>query len=332
MPLVLVTGVTGFIATHVTKVLLSNGFHVRGSLRSVAKGDYLKSVLTSPENLSFVVVKDIVADGAFDDAVKGVDYVVHCASPFHFNQTKDVYKELIDPAVRGTTGILESVARFAPSVQRVVITSSVAAVLNPNPKSPEGLTEADWNTPVVEALQRDGQAASPPVAYMASKTLAEQAAWEFMKASPRTFELVVCNPTTVYGPLLQKVDKVEEVNTSCKFVADYITGAVPVVIPVNGGFVDVRDVAYAHYRALVVPAAAGSRFLLSSAGHTHDTLIDVLRKRFPGRPFPARAGVPEALVEVHAHSVKVLGVSYRGFDETINATVDSLLEKGLISV
>jgi nucleoside-diphosphate-sugar epimerase len=58
------------------------------------------------------------------------DYVVHTASPYHLN-VRDPVKEFLDPAIKGTTGVLQSIKKYAPSVKRVVITSSSAAVLNP---------------------------------------------------------------------------------------------------------------------------------------------------------------------------------------------------------
>ncbi|KAI9337386.1 hypothetical protein DFJ73DRAFT_849242 [Zopfochytrium polystomum] len=328
MPLVLVTGVTGFIAAHVAHELLSNGYHVRGTLRSIDKGEYLKSVLPHPENLSFVVVKDLIDEGAFDEAVKGVDYVIHCASPFHY-KVQDAYKDLINPAVLGTTGILKSVAAHAPSVKRVVITSSMAAVRTQTPTNPEGLSELDWNNGAVEGLEKQGASTPPGIAYPASKTLAERAAWDFLKESPRSFDLVACNPPFVYGPLLQKVTSVDEVNTSCKYIADYLTGTTTKILPIAAGFVDVRDVAHGHVRALTVPEAGGNRFILSGGSASHEELVAVLRKAFPDRTFPpageTQTSVP--LREINTKARKVLGVEFRTLEQTVKDTADSLIEK-----
>ncbi|KAG8762779.1 methylglyoxal reductase (NADPH-dependent) gre2 [Ceratobasidium sp. 428] len=99
---VLVTGASGFIAIWVCKAFLEAGYTVRGTVRSASKGDYLVDLLKS-DKFSYVIVEDIAKDGAFDEAVKGVDAVAHTASPFHFEA--DDPQELIEPAVKGTVGI-----------------------------------------------------------------------------------------------------------------------------------------------------------------------------------------------------------------------------------
>lgn len=71
------------------------------------------------------------------------DYVIHTASPFHFN-IQDPVKDFLDPAIRGTTGILQSVKKYAPSVKRVVVTSSFAAIVNPD-KHEKVYDEKSWN-------------------------------------------------------------------------------------------------------------------------------------------------------------------------------------------
>ncbi|KAI9324269.1 hypothetical protein DFJ73DRAFT_917412 [Zopfochytrium polystomum] len=326
MPRVLVTGVTGFIAAHITRELLASGYHVRGTLRSVEKGSYLKSVLPNPENLSFAVVKDLTDDGAFDEAVKDVDYVIHTASPFHF-KVQDPYKDLVEPAVKGTTGILQSVLLHGTKVRRVVVTSSSLAIFTDKPALPEGLSEADWNEGAIQLLEKNGANTPPLVSYMASKTLAEKAAWKFMDESSPPFELAVCNPPLVYGPLLQKVTSVDEVNTSCKYIADYLTGAHATVQPVAAGFVDVRDAARAHVLAMTVPDAAGKRFLVSAGIHTHEDLVAVLRRRFPDRKLPPTAQIPAPPNEVNERTVQVLGATFRGLEETVVDTARSLIEK-----
>ena len=76
----------------------------------------------SKDKLDFVIVEDIAKRGAFDDAVQSkppFEIIIHTASPFHFNTT-DTKKELLDPAVIGTTGILESTKKHAPTVKCVV--------------------------------------------------------------------------------------------------------------------------------------------------------------------------------------------------------------------
>jgi len=140
-PLVLVTGPNGFIGAHVFVQLLGKGYSVRGTVRSQSKADYFTKRFqqeTESGRISFVIVEDIAKPGAFKDAVKGrdwgrlsdvgVDYIIHVASPFHFKIT-DHNKDFYEPAIQGTTGLLQEALK-EKSIKRVVITSSFAAVLD----------------------------------------------------------------------------------------------------------------------------------------------------------------------------------------------------------
>ncbi|KAH0416512.1 NAD(P)-binding protein, partial [Aureobasidium melanogenum] len=176
MTRVLLTGGSGFIAAHVLDILLEHGHSVVTTVRSQEKANKIKEAHpnVSEKQLSFAIVEDIAQEGAFDKAVVSdppFEAVIHTASPFHFNVT-DVQKELLDPAVIGTTGILKSIKKSAPSVKRVVITSSFAAIVNPSKGNWPGHTysEADFN-PIThqEALE------NPAAGYRASKTFAEKA-------------------------------------------------------------------------------------------------------------------------------------------------------------
>ncbi|KAJ3214204.1 methylglyoxal reductase (NADPH-dependent) gre2 [Dinochytrium kinnereticum] len=329
--LVLVTGVTGYLGAHVARECLENGYIVRGTLRSIQKGDHLKKIFAAHgDRFQIVEVPDIAVDHAFDEAVKGADYVIHTASPFHYNVT-DVYKDLIDPAVKGTTGILHSIVKYAPTVKRVVITSSMAAIRSANPVNPAGLSEEDWNELSLAELKRLGNALSPMMAYPASKTLAEKSAWEFMKASPRSFDLCVNNPPFIFGPPIHEVAKYEDLNTSVKIISDYLIGATP-VRNVALGFVDVRDVATAHVRSLVSEKASGKRILVSAGTCSHYEIVDVLSKRFPDRPVikysaEAAAEAPKAVRELNERSKEVLGMTYIGLEKTLVETVEEVLRR-----
>lgn len=127
-PTVLVTGVSGFVATHIAKAFIAKGYHVRGTVRSVHTAAKVRDVFSqTPHDLSLVIVPDIARSGAFDEAVQGVDGVIHTASPFFYKVT-DFEQDLLEPAINGTLGILKSVQRFNPDIRRVVITSSFAAI------------------------------------------------------------------------------------------------------------------------------------------------------------------------------------------------------------
>ncbi len=149
-----------------------------------------------------------IKDGAFDDAVKGIDAIAHTASPFHFKV--DDPAELIGPAMHGTTQILVSALKHGSSVRRVVITSSTASMLTPS-ADPRIFSEEDWNEASIAEVNEKGRDASTLAKYCASKTLAERAAWEFYEKKV-AWDLVVVNPPFAYGPVLHEVDRPENLN------------------------------------------------------------------------------------------------------------------------
>src|SRR4051794_24481777 len=145
---VLLTGGSGFIAAHCIDYLLQGGHSVVFTVRSHDKGGEILSnhPNVSQDRLSYVIVEDIAKENAFDEAVKSdppFEAVLHTASPYHFKVT-DPKKDLLDPAIIGTTGLLRAIKKNAPSVKRVAITSSFAAMVNPK-AAPETYSEKDWN-------------------------------------------------------------------------------------------------------------------------------------------------------------------------------------------
>jgi nucleoside-diphosphate-sugar epimerase len=211
---ILVTGASGFVAAHVIEVFLAAGYKVRGTVRSESTGERVRQAHPNfpAEQLEFAIVPDISTPGAFDEAVKGVDGVIHTASPFTFAVT-DFDKDLFEPAVKGTTSVLQAVKKNNSKVKRVVITSSFASVLDPTKGLRPGYTytEADWN-PVSAQDAKDQNSAV--VAYLVSKTLAERAAWDFVKTENPEFSVVTLCPPMVYGPLAQEFDSMDKLNTS----------------------------------------------------------------------------------------------------------------------
>ncbi|KAJ3017582.1 UNVERIFIED_CONTAM: methylglyoxal reductase (NADPH-dependent) gre2 [Siphonaria sp. JEL0065] len=336
--LALVSGISGFIGAHVARELLEQGFIVRGTVRSQEKADqvrellapYIKNHLEQPDqssSLEFAIVKDISEPGAFDQAVVGVDYVLHVASPFHTN-TNDPEKDLIIPAVQGTVGILKSVDQFGKSVKRVVVTSSVAAIRTDNLSDPRGRSEKDWNEGAINLYNRLKEGTPGTIAYPASKTLAERAAWDFVKESPRSFDLVVVNPPLVLGPTIHPVENLDALNTSVKLVYDLYSFKIKEVNPlVAGGFVDVRDLARAHVLAAVNPKAGGERFLTSGGPWSQELLVKVLAEKYPGRPY-ATGTSDTPVPELNTKSKEVLGVGeYISFEQSVVDTVKSLQQR-----
>ena len=302
------------------------------TVRSDEKGEFL--VKAHPgKKLSYVIVKDIAQEGAFDEAVKSdppFDAVVHTASPFHFNVT-DPKKDLLDPAIIGTTGILKAIKKSAPSVKRVAVTSSFAAIVNPN-KHAKVYDESIWNPVTMEEAVKD-----PATAYRGSKTLAEKAAWDFVKKEKPNFQLSTLNPPFVFGPVVHYLNSLDAVNTSNARLRDIMQGKMKEKIGGTGTFlwVDVRDIALAHVRAIELPEAAGKRFFITAGYMSNADIINIIRRNFPDlrKNLPSEADTKSDMPDDiygydNKRSIEVLGLKYRSLEECVTDTIKTLQEVG----
>lgn len=257
--MVLVTGASGFIASHIVRELLERGYTVRGTVRSVAditKTDFLAALPGAQERLTLVEA-DLMIDGSFDAAAEGCDVVMHVASPYLVN-ADDPQADLVDPAVHGTLNVLRAAAKA--NVHRVILTSSMAAISD-EPHPTKVFTEDDWN-------ERSTLDRNP---YYLSKVKAEWEAWIFVKTTSPSFDLVVINPYLVLGPSLGP-----ELNTTNAIFRDLLSGAYPGILDLSWGFVDVRDVATAHVLAMENPNASG-RYLCAGETFSMKQVVEVLR-------------------------------------------------------
>ncbi|KAI6951555.1 NAD(P)-binding protein, partial [Hortaea werneckii] len=332
---VLLTGGSGFIAAHVLDILLQHGHSVVTTVRSQDKAKKIADnhAQYGRDKLSFAIVEDIAKEGAFDEAVVSdppFETVIHTASPFHFNVT-DVQKELLDPAIIGTTGILKSIKKSAPSVKRVVITSSFASIINPYKGSwPEHTyTETDWNpiTPQ-QAIE------NPANGYRASKTFAERAAWDFLEKEKPNFSIATMCPPLVLGPIVHYLNSLDALNTSNQRVRDIMMGKAKDEIPPTGTFiwVDVRDLALCHVLAMEKEGAANKRFFITTGYFSNKEIAEIIGKNFPqykeGLPSASTpgGGYPEEGVYKidNSNVVNTLGVKFRPLEESIVDTVKSL--------
>ena len=249
METVLVTGGTGFIGLHCLQQLLDKGYKVRTTIRSESRKqevmDAMKKHSSNCENLEFFIA-DLLNDDGWKEAVKGSKYVLHVASPFFLGEpeNEDVF---IKPAVEGTLRVLKACADA--DVEKVVLTSSFAAVGYGHPREKEVYTEEDWSSV-------DGEI-SP---YAKSKTLAEKAAWEFVESleESKKFELTVINPVAVTGPMLTN-----DIGSSNDFLLKLISGSMPACPKIHMGYIDVRDVAKAHIFSMTEEKTNGERIIVS---------------------------------------------------------------------
>ncbi|CAK7211499.1 hypothetical protein SCUCBS95973_001136 [Sporothrix curviconia] len=370
---VLVTGGTGFIASHLILQLLGGGYSVRATLRSLAKEagvrESLSAAFTSTgadaashlDRLT-VVAADLDKDDCWADAVRGCTYVHHVASPFPATDPK-TEDEVIGPAREGALRVLRAAQEATTTVQRVVLTSSFAAISYGHPPSPGRVfTEKDWSV--------DGPGLP---AYHKSKLLAERAAWEYVQSLPepeqgsgrdKNIELVVINPVGTFGPVLPGTAPSPSVSLVRGLLDD--TASRFMIPQLYFNMVDVRDVADLHMRAMTVASSVvGSRmkgqkgqqprFLAVADGRptSLEAIAMAIRKE---RPQLAKArGVPTltapnwmvraaAIFDSKARSLvpllgaaavrvasnekakQELGWRPRPIHETILATVDSLIE------
>jgi len=260
MSKVLVTGATGFIGLHCIQQLLSKGYEVNGTVRSLDREGEIRDGLsasgTSHSGLELFSV-DLNSDEGWDEAMNGCEYVLHVASPISLEDQDEDY--FVKPAVAGVKRALSFAKKH--SVKKVVLTSSVAAIFDTMEKK-SYYDESDWSDPENPAISH----------YSKSKTLAERAAWEYVENEGNPFELAVINPALVTGPTL--TGDLGESNKAVQMVAG---GKMPVAVPLMFGYVDVRDVAAAHILAMENPASNGERFALAEKDLWYKDVAKLLR-------------------------------------------------------
>jgi nucleoside-diphosphate-sugar epimerase len=340
MSTVLVTGGSGFIATHCILQLLAARHQVRTTVRSLSRERDVRAMLKEGgadpgERLSFSAA-DLENEAGWPEAVAGCDYVLHVASPLPPNIPRHE-DELIRPARDGALRVLRA-SRDA-RVKRVVLTSSFGAIGYGHPHREKPFDETDWTD----------LAGGDVMPYIKSKTIAERAAWDFISREGGALELSVINPVGVFGPVLGP-----DYSASILMVQKLMDGAMPGAPKLYFGVVDVRDVADLHIRAMTYPAAKAERFIATS-GHFLSMLqiAQVLKNRMgaAARRVPTRQ-LPDWMVRLAAFrdpaiklilpelgkkkdasgekAQRLLGWSPRSPEDALAATAESLVRFGLL--
>ncbi|MDX1761274.1 MAG: NAD-dependent epimerase/dehydratase family protein [Christiangramia sp.] len=343
---VLVTGATGYVAGWLVKRLLEDGLTVHAAVRDPEKEHKLQHLNDLVKNSSGTIryfKSDLLDEGSYAEAMEGCELVFHTASPFT-SEFDDPQKELVDPAVEGTSNVLNQ-ANKTDSVKRVVLTSSCAAIYTDAielQKIHNGkLTEDIWNTTASLDYQ--------PYSY--SKTLAEKKAWEVNKAQDK-WDLVTINPSLVMGPPLNPKATTSESFSLLKQLGD---GTFKMGAPKLGiGLVDVRDVGEAHYKAGFTPKAHG-RYITSAHNTDFVELGEALEPKYgEDYPIPTKS-LPKWLllligpyvnknlsrkfirnnvnIEWKADNSKIrndLGIKFRPMQETMEDSFQVLIENDII--
>lgn len=262
--------------------LLEQGYRVRGTVRSASRQDDVRRALAGVagvEDRLEMCVADLTSDDGWREAMNGATFVLHTASPLPARAPRPT-DDLIGPARDGTLRVLR--AASAAGVARVVVTSSIAAIVSGVPREPGRVfTEEDWSN--LDGVMRR---------YSRGKTLAERAAWDYVASLPadRRMELATVNPSFVLGPSLGGSD-----NASNELVRKLLDREVPGLPRLMLPVVDVRDVAQAHLLAMISPHAAGERFIVSEGDYWYVELARVLKAA--GYEVPTRV-VPNWLVRL----------------------------------
>jgi nucleoside-diphosphate-sugar epimerase len=341
-PKVVITGVSGFLGSWVLKTFVDSGdFSVRGTVRDPTnkkKMQPLEDALGSKFKDVEFVAADLNNAESLEKAIEGCEYVVHTASPFPPGNPKSD-DEIIKPAVEGTKTVAQACHKFG--VKRLVVTSSCASIYDYN-NFKEKVDENDW----VDMSEKT-------LAYPRSKALAEKAVWDYLdtlKESER-FEFVSINPTLIFGPILVKSPFATQT-----IMSGILMGKDPGVPDAMIGFVDVREVATAHYLALT-KSPPNERYILAQDNYKFTKIGEVLDKEFRQYGYkPTKKELPYCMVKTiyccccwkrkelapvmlqwgkyikadNTKSKTKLGVKYRPIEETIVEMGYSCIENGYV--
>jgi len=342
METVLLTGASGYIGKHITLKLLNQGYSVRASVRNAKKADEVRAAVAPLINgdvdlgarLTFVEL-DLEKDAGWDEALAGVQVLMHTASPFPLASPKDE-NDLIRPAVEGSLRALK--AAHKAGVTRVILTSSIAAIYgNDLPAGKTSFDESMW-TDVTHPLGR--------LAYTKSKTLAERAAWEYIATHAPEIEMTTINPVLVLGVPLDN-----NFGSSVSVIERILKGKDPMFPDIAFSVVDVKDVAEMHVRALQVDASENQRFIASSNTLTFIQIARGLKAAYPSRKITTakaptfmirllalfdkeiKATVPMLGRMTPASAAKaesVLGITFIPAEQSIRETADFLIKSGRV--
>ena len=336
MSRVCVTGAAGFIAGHVITDLLDDGHVVHATVRDLgddAKRAHLDALQERYPGKLELFEADLLEPGSLDAALDGCVALTHTATAVIL-AAPDPQKQIIDVAVKGTRNVLDSVAR-TPSVRRIVMTSSIAAVMSYDQQE-KTYTEDDWCT-------SDDMWLDP---YGMGKTQSERMLWEFVHKHADRVQAVAINPSVVIGSPLAK----HHIRSSLAFIRDLVGWTYPACAPMRLHLIDVGDVSKGHVRALTSDKAAGQRIIFSHRQMSILEISKVLSRKYktPTRELPrlilyiaayldkrfsyrlARASANLRYEFRSDRPMELLGISLRNTEESILEAAETMVEKGWV--
>ncbi|KAF0929229.1 hypothetical protein E2562_016457 [Oryza meyeriana var. granulata] len=312
---VCVTGAGGFIGSWLVKLLLSRGYAVHATVRDPddPKNAFLKQLDEAPGNLHLFKA-DVFDYDTLTAAFAGCEGVFHAATPVPEHKTVDPEKEMMAPAVKGTTNVLKACS--AASVRKLVVVSSIAAVcFNPSWPHDRLRDETCWSD---KEFCRENENW-----YCLAKTEAEEIALEY--AEKNGLHVVTVCPALVFGPLLQTV----LLNTSSKALLYIMNGGPDIMNNKFFPIVDVRDVADA---LLIVYDEAGpsERYICAQDQMDMKDLVDLMKNMYPNYSYSFKMVDVDMRVEMTTEKLKNLGWSPRKLEETLADSVETYKKAGFV--
>ncbi|KAH8753268.1 NAD dependent epimerase/dehydratase family protein [Diaporthe sp. PMI_573] len=327
--LILVTGANGYIGSTMVKVCLEQGYAVRGMVRSASKNQWMLSYFGP--NLSLVEVPDLTANGAFGEAVKGVDGVVHIASKKELSQDSSLIAEV----VRSVTNLLEAAAKES-SVKRVVVTSSQTACFKPRTGEPYKVSPDTWNEEVVEAAKLPFDGKDPTqrglLILAAAKTVAEQGAFEWVREHKPHFIFNTVVPSVNLGPIVA----VEHIgfSSSMAMIESVCRGiSIAATFLPSQWFVNVEDTAFLHLAALTIDEVQNERLLAYAEPYSWKQILKILGRCYPERKSKL-ASIDETATDKgevnNKRSTEILRKmgrpGFRSLEETLVSSMKTVIE------
>jgi nucleoside-diphosphate-sugar epimerase len=323
---IFVTGASGFLGSHVVSQLLEKGYHVKATARG-RKAEALRVLYANNPSIEVVEIADIV-HGQFQDALVGVDAVIHTASPLPGrNDPEGVF----NTAIEGSLNVLRQAEKAG--IKKFIVTSSIGAVLGDPTVKGVRYTSEHWN-PVTKEIAIHSDTAI----YVASKKFAELAVWEWAEAHPDV-DVTTILPPYLYGPfpaerLPLPKPEFDAISTNLMLYNLLFPNG---VYPSAPGYVDIRDAAQAHVGALAAKPDKKKRkriVFVSPHGLTFKHLLDIIKKehpelesRFITKPVPE---FPYDKFDVDFERIEeVTGMRKEDFhtlEQTISGTVNDLLK------